>query len=482
MSDAVLKTTEDAVVGMVASAFMGEAAEVAAGVPTDKEQQFEFEADFQSKIAAFSIRDKGFLRRCLHLLRPEFFENVGEAALVNIVIRHAKKFNGDLPDRTAIVHLFAKDIKAKVIRGEAVEETKKALKALFAEPLENRELVEESVAQFAKHQAIGAAMMKSIELRDRGEFEQIEKLMTEACSIGLEDDAEGYDYLKRIDERTATRLDIVSGKRVPQGITTGIPKMDALLYHRGWGRKELATIMGGAKAGKTTALINFAKAGAMAGHNVLYVTLEVGKGVIGDRLDACISETLMKELTANIHGIREKIEAIDAKSGRLIIHEYASGTLSNLMLRKLINRYKTPGHNADGSARLPIIFDLVVVDYADIMAPDFRTQDAIENSKSVYVGLRAIAFDENVAMLTATQTNRTGHTAAVAKAEHVAEDFNKVRTVDLMISINKTEEEAKRGEARLYFAASRNQESGFTILIRQRMDMMKFVDEVLGVE
>ena len=42
MSDAVLKTTEDAVVGMVASAFMGEAAEVAAGVPTDKEQQFEF--------------------------------------------------------------------------------------------------------------------------------------------------------------------------------------------------------------------------------------------------------------------------------------------------------------------------------------------------------------------------------------------------------------------------------------------------------
>ena len=85
-------------------------------------------------------------------------------------------------------------------------------------------------------------------------------------------------------------------------------------------------------------------------------------------------------------------------------------------------------------------------------------------------------------MLTATQTNREGYKSAVAKAEHVSEDFNKVRTVDLMISINKTEEEAARGEARLYFAASRNQESGFTIVIKQNLAMMRFIEEVIRVE
>ena len=85
-------------------------------------------------------------------------------------------------------------------------------------------------------------------------------------------------------------------------------------------------------------------------------------------------------------------------------------------------------------------------------------------------------------MLTATQTNREGHKATVAKAEHVSEDFNKVRTVDLMISINKTEEEAKKGIARLYFAASRNQEDGFTIIIKQNLEMMKFVESVIGEE
>jgi replicative DNA helicase len=98
------------------------------------------------------------------------------------------------------------------------------------------------------------------------------------------------------------------------------------------------------------------------------------------------------------------------------------------------------------------------------------------------VDLRAIAFEENVAMLTATQANREGHKAAVVKAEHVAEDFNKVRTVDLMISINKTEEEARDGIARLYFAASRNQESGFTIVVKQNLACMQFVTSVLRIE
>ena len=72
--------------------------------------------------------------------------------------------------------------------------------------------------------------------------------------------------------------------------------------------------------------------------------------------------------------------------------------------------------------------------------------------------------------------------SAVAKAEHVSEDFNKVRTVDLLISINKTEEETSRHEARLYFAASRNQESGFTVRIEQDMAKMQFIRWVLRIE
>jgi replicative DNA helicase len=128
------------------------------------------------------------------------------------------------------------------------------------------------------------------------------------------------------------------------------------------------------------------------------------------------------------------------------------------------------------------MFDMVVVDYADIMQPERFVESTTENSKSVYVGLRGLAMQEGFALLTATQTNRQGFTAAVAKAEHVADDFNKVRIADVIISINATEEEVKEGYARLYFAASRNQAAGFSIRIEQDRERMKFIKRVLGEE
>ena len=129
-----------------------------------------------------------------------------------------------------------------------------------------------------------------------------------------------------------------------------------------------------------------------------------------------------------------------------------------------------------------VIFDLVIVDYADLMAPDYRNENPIENSKEIYIGLRALASEFDCAMLTATQTNREGAKAQTATMTHVAEDFNKIRTADLVISINFTEDERNAGEARLYFAASRNQESGFTVRIKQDFKKMAFITDITGIE
>jgi len=240
--------------------------------------------------------------------------------------------------------------------------------------------------------------------------------------------------------------------------------------------------LGGPKSGKTTALINFAKAASIAGYKVLYATCEVATDILSDRLDASISDTEIKSILDRINDVEGKIKAVMPRAGALKIHEYPSGTLTPTMLQAVIERYKSPMMRSDGTVRPPIQFDLVVVDYADIMAPDHRTNDSIENSKSIYLGLRAIASRENVAMLTATQGNRDGVKSTVMKMEHVADDFNKVRTVDLMISINITDEERANGEARLYFAASRNQEGGFTVFIKQELSKMKFISSIVRVE
>ena len=490
MTDAAIAAAEKSVASMIGASFSGAGAPSApapeAVVASEEERvtfssEEDFDADFQDRAAALACRDAEFLRRTGHLIKPEYFEDVGNAGIVNLVLKYWKKY-GTIPDAVILNTLVVEAIKTKQVGKAEAPLLVGACKKVKITSLAGREYIEERVTEFAKHQAMSQAILASVPLIGQKRFDKIETMISTAAAVGVNEDGDEYDYYARIEERTKTRLDAASGLLPPQGITTGIRKLDELLYHRGWGRKELTSIMGGAKAGKTTALINFAKNASLAGYNVLYATLEVGANIISDRLDASNTETLMKELGTKIHAVREKIEELAKNAGVLKIREFPSGTLSPNQLRAVIERYKSPGWNKDGTVRPPIKFDLIVVDYADIMAPNFRTSDTIENSKSIYVDLRAIAHEEDAAVLTATQTNREGFKSAVAKAEHVAEDFNKVRTVDLMISINKTEEEAARDEARLYFAASRNQESGFTVVIKQNIAAMQFLTSVLRIE
>lgn len=468
MSDAAVLAAEESMTALVGASYMGA---TTAPEPEPEVEKFEFDGEFQTKVAAHVLRDYGFMRRTAHLIDPAHFESAGEAAIVNMAKRFWDKFQ-TVPPKNVLTQLIKDDITNNVIRGDTQKEAILAMRQMLNEDVSGGEYVSEMVSEFARHQAMSQAILASVDHLGKKKFDKIEKAVKDALAIGTSDDGDSYDYYERVAERTEVRLDKAAGKLPPTGITTGHPKLDELLYHRGWGRRELTTIMGGAKTGKTTALIGFAKGASLAGHNVLYATLEVATSIISDRLDAAMSDNMMKEIGKNIHDIDSKIRALHAKAGCIKIHEYPAGTLTPGRLTALIERYESKG----------IIFDLVVVDYGDIMAPDHRYNDPIENSKSIYIGLRAIASEKNVAVLTATQTNREGFKANIAKAEHAAEDFNKVRIVDLMISININDEERANGEARLYFAASRNQESGFTVFIKSDISRMKFITAILRVE
>lgn len=430
-----------------------------------------FDSEFQNGLVSLALRDTAFMRRCSHLLYPSHFEDVGNAGAVQIAVRHYKRF-GCAIDKPSLEQALVDAIKEKVIGPADKKPVLDAIARAFKEGLPNSKPIEDRLATFAREQAVQKALLNSVDKLNKQDFDGIEKTMRKALEVGANEDGDAYDYFKEIEERTQERRDSISGVLPPRGITTGISQFDALLYHRGWGRKEMTVLMAGAKQGKTLALINFAANASRAGFNVLYTTLEVSARIISERLDAYITQTNMRDLNNEIMRVDHKVKDVASKSGRLIIHEFASGSMTPTMLRNLIERYRQKG----------IIFDLVCVDYADIMAPDHRTDNPIENSKEIYVGLRALAFEFDCAILTATQTNRDGYKAQTAKAEHVAEDFNKIRTADLVISINSTEEERAQGVARLYFAASRNQESGFTVRIKQNIRTMTFFESMMGVE
>lgn len=442
--------------------------------PVEKVEKYEFDAAFQTKIAALQCRDSVFAQRTDGLVRPEYFENVIEAGLVSCSVRYFEKYKRIPADITIYARLIKDDIRDRKVSADLAKlmlahYRDKMMKA----DISDRDFVVDQVATFARHQAVAAAIVESVPLLDRHEFDKINKKLRKAFDTGANADIGSYDYGEMIDSRTGERLDRAAGKLPPQGVTTGYAVLDEALYHKGWGKRELSVLLGGAKIGKTTALIDFGRNAVAAGKNVLYVTLEVSDKIVAERLDANISETRMFDLNDHVHSVREKVQKFlnDAKA-RFVIKEFPTGSMTVADLRRYLDRMKAQGKQ----------FDLVIIDYADLMAPERYTDNAVENSKNVYVNLRGLAMSEDIAILTATQTNREGFKASVAKAEHVAEDFNKIRIADVVISINRTEEEKAQSQARLFFAASRNQASGFTIRVEQDIERMRFIKKIIGTE
>jgi len=446
---------------------------------------YTFDEGFQEKIVALCLRDPMFMARAEGLIKPEYFESTSHAALVNIANRYFETYRKIPGDKTTLSHLIRRDVINKVITKEIAagcvrglldrkkEEVEAGLSpGLFQVDVSDRDYVVDQVATFARNRAVSQAILESVEDVDRNDFDRINTRMRQALDVGAHTDSGMYDYGEAIEARTHTRLDRAAGKLPPTGITTGNYEFDKLLYHRGWGRRELSVLLGAAKMGKTTALLDFgiSACGSAQKHNVLYVTLEVSADIIAERLDARVSETKMSDLDKNIHSIKSAVQVFMKNAGKFIIQEYPSGMMRVSDLRRLIERYKSKG----------IIFDMVVVDYADLMQPERITDSTTENSKSIYVNLRGLAMQEGFAILTATQTNREGAKKAVATATDVAEDFNKIRIADVVISLNKTDEERKMNECRLHFAACRNQAGGFTVRIRQEIEKMRFFAEYLG--
>lgn len=441
--------------------------------------RYEFDAEFQTKIAALALRDTKFNQLTDGLLRPEYMESEVEGSIVALALDYFGKYKS-CPGSTAVISMLLKDAQAKkAIRSDLFRDVATKVKELLSVDLSDREYVIEKVVAFARHQAMAAAVLASAELLDDtklgdARFDRIDKLFTQAKLVGLTQDDTRYDFWEMAAARKQRRHDEMAGIIKKTGITTGFKEIDELLYHRGWGRKELTVLMGPAKSGKSMTLVTFGALASVVGQkNVLFVTLEVSQDIIADRLDANMSNTSMADLQTHMSLVESRIRNMrDTGAGNFIIHGYPSGSFRPKDLRRLLHRYRAQG----------VTFDLIIVDYADLMAPDVLSKEPIENSRTIYIDLRAIAQEEDAAMMSATQTNREGFRAQVGKMEHVASDINKVRTVDLLISLNQTEDEKARGEARLFFAASRNQAGGKNVRVRCALDKASYIESVLGIE
>lgn len=432
---------------------------------------YEFDEDFQQKLVALTLRDTEFNQSTEGLVDPSYLTSHIDGLIVRIAQSYFEKYRF-CPSKAVIGTLVREALDSKLVRKDDLGDLTTRIKECFADDLSDAEFIAKNVAAFARRKALEQAIFEAADLIDKGKYEGVETVIKTALNVGMNEETNRYGIWENIESRAEWRQEFMAGRIKKTGITTGEKELDKLLYHNGWGRGELSVLMGPAKSGKSMSLIGFALAASIAGLNVAYVTLEVAAKIIADRMDANVGNTKMTDLTAAIGIVKGRVSAVAATAGALDVYDYPTGSLSPGDLRRLIAKKAAAG----------VKYDLVVVDYADLMRPDSVSSEPRENSRLIYVGLRGIAGEFDCAVLSATQTNREGFKAVTGKMENVAEDINKARTVDLLISLNASEEEKLNGEARIYFAASRNQKSDITVKVKTDIDKAKYIERILGIE
>jgi hypothetical protein len=101
--------------------------------------------------------------------------------------------------------------------------------------------------------------------------------------------------------------------------------------------------------------------------------------------------------------------------------------------------------------------DVVVIDYADILAPEIgvSSQDYRHQINTTWQALRRLSQDFHVLVVTATQSDASSYGAYLLRREHFSEDKRKFSHVTGIVGINQTEEEKRDGLFRLNWIALR---------------------------
>jgi replicative DNA helicase len=341
----------------------------------------------------------------------------------------------------------------------------------------NGDYVVSQLHRFVRQQSLKSAVVAAVEAIESGHIEKAEVELQK----GLANQAVSFELGTQFQDPGQVLKFLDSTE---QGIHTGIAELDRRDICPRPG--EMFMFIAPAKKGKSWALISLGKWAILQRKRVLHISLEMSEQRVAQRylqaffsvskrdpkvkvplftkdergvlLDIHHQET--QHLTLNDQGIRstltKKIKKEFSRRPPLIIKQFPTGALTISALRAYL----------DGLERFhKIIPDVIILDYPDLMDID-GNQLRVDTGK-IYKDLRGIAVSKNLAVVVASQGNRTSASAKMVTDSMVAEDYSKIATADNVLTYSQTPQEHKLGLARLFVSNGRNDEDKFVVLISQ---------------
>jgi archaellum biogenesis ATPase FlaH len=319
---------------------------------------------------------------------------------------------------------------------------------------------------FSKHKALEAAILKSADLLENGDYGACEDLVKKAVQIGLQKDL-GTNYYA--DPRA--RLEGI--KSTNGQVSTGWPAMDKKLFG-GFNRGELNIFAGGSGAGKSLFLANIGVNMAEKGLNVIYLTLELAESLVSMRLDSMTTGIPSRDVFKSIDDVEMKVKMIGKKSGAFQVKYMPSGKTAN-DVRSYIKEYEIKTGKK---------VDVLLIDYLDLLMPA-STKVSAENLfiKDKYVSeeLRNLAMELNTVFVTAAQLNRGAVEEIEFDHSHISGGLSKIQTADNVFGIFTSRAMRERGRYQLQLMKTRNSSGvGQKIDLGFNLDTLRIED--LGEE
>lgn len=102
--------------------------------------------------------------------------------------------------------------------------------------------------------------------------------------------------------------------------------------------------------------------------------------------------------------------------------------------------------------------DVIIIDYADILAPESKKNDYRTQIDETWKTLKNLAASRKCMVITASQTTRKTLGKGVIRPEDTAEDIRKLAHVDAMYALNQTDLEKTEGVIKLSTVVHRHKE------------------------
>jgi len=376
----------------------------------------------ESTILSFVIHDESYARKALPFVKAEYFQEKSERLVYETITSYFEKY-GSVPTIDAVlVELSQK----KGVNQDLYNETTDIVSSLKKKDKPSEEWLIDVTEKFCQDQAIFNAVYRSIKVieSEKEERGNIPKMLSDALAVSFDTNI-GHDFLEMSDNR----FDYYHRKE--QKIAFGIKKLDEITKG-GAQRKAMYVFMSETGLGKTLTMTNCASNNLLDGKNVLYITAEMSEEEISKRVEANLMDVPLDMLVQMPKDVYDrKIAKLKSRTvGKLVIKEYPTGSAHVGHFRFLLNELRLKKN---------FVPDVIYVDYINICASSRikpgNASGTYSLVKSITEEFRGLAVEYNVALISATQANRSGYGNGDMDITSTSESIGLPQTVDFLLAL-----------------------------------------------